>query len=397
MLALLATAFAMTASPAARQNPINIVVRAVDYDYTDTPVRALIDMPRNFAGASLMQKDTVIPSQTRIVDGKVELCWIVRQLSKGHSEKYNVRFDRTPRPPAANGVVIAKNGLNLDIRINNDLFTRYDNSTGPNKPYFYPIKLGGKSMTRHWPLEKVDGETNDHPHHRGLWFTHGEVNGVDYWSEGDKTGSTKTEKIENIQSGSIYGSFTASTNWVAKDGTKVAEDIREVTIFNTVQGRVMDFSVTVKATSGPLKFGDTKEGSFGLRVPDSIRPAGGMGHIISETGEKDAATWGKRAKWVDYYGPVEGETLGVAIFDCPTNPRYPTYWHVRDYGLFAANPFGIHDFVKGQTKGAGDIDIPAGGTLTFKYRVFFHKGDTADAQVASAFNAFAQPPVVEVR
>ena len=114
----------------------------------------------------------------------------------------------------------------------------------------------------------------------------------------------------------------------------------------------------------------------------------GKGHIINSEGVTGNDTWSKRADWVDYYGPVKGEIVGVAIFDHPDNPRHPTWWHVRDYGLFAANPFGIHDFEK-KPAGAGDLVIPAGQSVTFKYRFFFHKGDEKQGKVAEHYRDYA--------
>ena len=115
------------------------------------------------------------------------------------------------------------------------------------------------------------------------------------------------------------------------------------------------------------------------------------------TGVKDKDAWGKRADWVDYYGPAEGAILGIAILDSPSNFRHPTYWHVRDYGLFTANPFGLHDFIPGQPKDAGNMKVEAGKSVTFAYRVFLHKGSTNDAKVADVWGAYADPPVVEVK
>src|SRR6478736_1496794 len=121
----------------------------------------------------------------------------------------------------------------------------------------------------------------------------------------------------------------------------------------------------------------------------------GHGHIVNSEGVRDDQTWGKHANWVDYYGPVDGKTVGVAIFDHPSNPRHPTTWHVRDYGLFAANPFGLHDFDPSQPPKAGDFTLPPGGTVTFRYRLFFHNGSTTEAHIADVWNAYADPPRVE--
>jgi hypothetical protein len=118
------------------------------------------------------------------------------------------------------------------------------------------------------------------------------------------------------------------------------------------------------------------------------RGATAQGHIVNSEGQKDNNTWGKRASWCDYYGPVNGQIVGVAIFDHPSNPRHPSWWHVRDYGLFAVNPFGIHDFEK-KPAGAGDLVIPAGQTVTFKYRFYFHKGDEKQGKVADRYAEYA--------
>lgn len=130
-----------------------------------------------------------------------------------------------------------------------------------------------------------------------------------------------------------------------------------------------------------------------MRLAETMRlkqPKGaGEGHIVNSNGVRDGNTWGKRADWVDYYGPVNGRTVGVAIFDNPGNPRHPTWWHVRDYGLFAVNPFGWHDFDK-KPAGAGDFKIPAGQSVTFRYRFYLHYGDEKQAKVAEAYEEYAK-------
>jgi hypothetical protein len=153
---------------------------------------------------------------------------------------------------------------------------------------------------------------------------------------------------------------------------------------------MIDFEVTVKATAGAVAFGDTKEGAFGLRVASSMDVKRGQGgKITNAEGITDLAAWGKSSPWVDYAGPVERQTVGIAILNHPTSFRFPTTWHVRDYGLFAANPFGWHDFGRGES---GTHTIPAGGTMVLRYRVILHRGDTASADVPRAFEAYARPP-----
>jgi hypothetical protein len=114
------------------------------------------------------------------------------------------------------------------------------------------------------------------------------------------------------------------------------------------------------------------------------------GKIINSEGLTDDAAWGKPAKWVDYHGPVDGAVEGIAILNHPKSFRYPTTWHVRTYGLFAANPFGLRDF----TKGAGDgmHKVPAGETMTLRYRVLLHGGDEKAGKVAQAFEEYSKLP-----
>ena len=154
--------------------------------------------------------------------------------------------------------------------------------------------------------------------------------------------------------------------------------------------------MTITASDGPVTFGDTKEGTFGLRLASSMnvnRKTGGR--IVNAEGITDTDAWGKASSWVDYSGPVNDETVGVAILNHPESFRYPTTWHVRDYGLFAANPFGYDDF---KYKDApGDHTIPAGESIRFRYRVILHLGDTEAAGIPAAFMAYAEGPAVEVR
>jgi hypothetical protein len=157
--------------------------------------------------------------------------------------------------------------------------------------------------------------------------------------------------------------------------------------------RMFDFEITLFAGNQDVTLGDTKEGTMAIRLAETMRLKGktGHGHIVNSEGVRDEDTWGKRAAWCDYYGPVGDKTVGVAMFDHPQNPRYPTWWHVRDYGLFAANPTGQHEFEKLTNKTAGDLTIPAGQSLTFKYRFYFHEGDEKQGAVAEHYKAFVKP------
>jgi surface antigen len=256
----------------------------------------------------------------------------------------------------------------------------------------------GEPVIRHWPIK--DGgpdEDHDHPHHKSLWYTHGAVNGVDFWS--DDKGKIVHDKFLEVSSGPQGGVIKCQNNWVAPDGKITLTDTRTHRFYSTPDGTMMDWEITLHASHGQVTFGDTKEGSMAIRLNPSMqlmatkamksRGEAAKGHIINSEGVTDDKTWGKRATWCDYYGPVGGAVVGIAIFDHPSNPRHPTWWHVRDYGLFAVNPFGIHDFEK-KPAGTGDFVIPDGQSATFKYRFYFHKGDEKQGKVAEHFRDYAQ-------
>src|SRR5262249_29303703 len=170
---------------------------------------------------------------------------------------------------------------------------------------------------------------------------------------------------------------------------------RAVTFYRTRDVRIIDFDFTIEAASGPVTFGDTKEGMFGLRVASSMDVKNKQGgKITNAEGVTDLKAWGKASPWVDYVGPVKGQTVGIAILNHPDSFRFRTTWHVRDYGLFAANPFGWKDFGRPDR---GDYTLPAGEMLRFAYRVILHKGDTASLGLPGFFQAYARTPEFQVR
>ena len=178
----------------------------------------------------------------------------------------------------------------------------------------------------------------------------------------------------------------------------VCTDDRTFRVYNLPGGRLFDFEVTIHATHGSVTMGDTKEGTMAIRVAETMRLKGAQGHIVNSEGARDGATWGKHADWCDYYGPanfgpIRSNIVGVAIFDHPQNPRHPTTWHVRDYGLFAVIPFGpLHDFEK-SPPGTGDLVIPAGQSATFRYRFYLHEGNEQQGKVKEMYEEYAHAPV----
>ncbi len=285
-----------------------------------------------------------------------------------------------------------KHERGVRVLLDGELFTDYVTADGP-KPYLWPI-IGptGKPMTRAFPMRDVAGEDQDHPHHRSLWFTHGKVNGIDFWMEGKEAGRIVHRDFTEMTAGP-QARLVAKDDWQSPDGQTVCTDERRLTFQTAAGARIIDFDITLTASHGPLVLGDTKEGSFGVRVPSPIdveRAGKKTGaEIVTSEGLRNEAAWGKPASWVDYHGQLDGDMLGIAILNHPESFRFPTCWHVRTYGLFAANPFGLHDFHGEDPKYDGTHHLAEGESITLRYRVIFHQGNHEEAKIADAFQAYA--------
>ncbi len=278
------------------------------------------------------------------------------------------------------------------IRIGQEEFTTL-HYKGFAKPVLHPV-IGptGRNLLREWPVkDAAEGEEKDHPHHKGLWFTHGAVNGVDFWAENAKAGKivvTGMPKAGVANASSVF--VSTAEDWLAPDGKKVCTSSTSITCGLDGDDRYIDYTITIKASEGDVTFGDTKEGTMGLRSHPALNLKGKIatGKAVNSEGESGAAIWGKHARWVDYSGTIDGKAVGIACFDHPSNLRHPTTWHARDYGLIAANPFGLSDFEK-KPKGTGDHTIKKGESLTLRYRWLFHTGDAAAAKVEEKWKAWA--------
>lgn len=298
---------------------------------------------------------------------------------------------------AANDVELKRDGTAVVITVDGKPFTTFFFGSDSPKPYFHPLHTAsGKIITRGYPMIKDDpeekkGRYQDHPHHRGLWYSHGDVNGVDFWAEGNGKGRIVFKSLDEMKGGK-EGRLTATFDWVAPDGKTLLTETKRVTVTARPDARILDFVEVLHAGSEAAKFGDTKEGTFAMRVALPLAPSHGGVMVNAEGGNGEKNIWGKRSPWVDYYAPIDGQTVGVAFFDNPGNPKYPTYWHSRAYGLHSINPFGEHDYYNDKTRD-GSLTIPADGTLTFRYRVFIHEGDTQAAKVGDEYKKYSATAV----
>jgi Methane oxygenase PmoA len=296
---------------------------------------------------------------------------------------------KTYQTTKSQGVSFKLEAAKVEVWVDGQPFTTY-HFEGYRKPVFFPLRTAsGSVVTRSYPMvADVAGEAQDHPHHKGLWFTHGDVNGVDFWMESDKSGKIVHRKFVDVRGGTKTGALHSENDWVTPAGETVLKETREVTIHSRQSVRVMDFNLKLTAVAGSVKLGDTKEGSFGIRLaqPFSDKNGGHMENSLGGQGEKGC--WGKAADWVDYTARINGETVGVAIFDHPTSFRHPSHWHVRGYCLFAVNPFGLHDFYNDKTKD-GSHALQKGQSISFRYRVYIHPGSTQDAKIAEQYKAYS--------
>ena len=267
------------------------------------------------------------------------------------------------------------------LTVDGELFTEYRYGHWVCRPYFYPVLTpSGQSLTRGYPMETFAGEAEDHYHHRGMYVAHGEVNGFNLWDEGVGHGAMlqRGEPVVGTIDDAVV--IHATVDWFGPEGERLLEEWRSIQIHVDGDFRIIDHRSEFRARYGDVTFGDTKEGGlFSIRVPTSMdakeegRIENSEGQVF-DSGQGEETTWGVQAAWVDYSGPLaNGEQWGHTVVDHPANPRHPTYWHVRGYGLFTANPFGVHDY-KGDDSIDESMTIPAGDAALFRYRLIIHPG-----------------------
>jgi len=312
-------------------------------------------------------------------DGRV-VRWLVPVIPAGAKRSYTVEKGHVEKSSFLSIEEVA--GGALSIKGPDREITRFHpapQGLKHMKPCFYPLVGGGVNILRGYPIDEKPGEVKDHPHHTGVYHAFGEVNGREYWSKLP----IENRKVRK-EAGPVYARITAENAW----GEDLAE-VQDVFILNAGNDAVMDWTITLTAAQGPVVFAKdskmAKEGSFAVRVAQGLVDPDkkGMGKeiMLDSLGNRgEAAIRAAQAPWVDYSGTVDGKKVGVAVMDHPASFRYPTNWHVRAYGLFAANPWLVR----------GEHRIEKGGSITFRYRVYVHSGDAAAGKVAEVYAGFAQ-------
>jgi Methane oxygenase PmoA len=317
-------------------------------------------------------------------------------------------------------VVANESARRVDVQVDGRAFTSYIYPTTIKKPVLYPLlTASGRAVTRGFPLEPRAGERVDHPHHVGLWFNYGDVNGLDFWNNSDaikaadapKMGTVVHRSIRKVGSGKGEGILEVTAEWVDHEGKPL---VREDTRFVFRAGdnlRGIDRITTLTALGAPVSFTDNKEGVLGLRVtraleqpadrPEIFTDASGRatavavlnnegvtGKYRSSEGLEGDAVWGTRGRWTFLSGTVEGDPVTVAILDHPKNVGFPTYWHARGYGLFAANPLGQKALSNGKEE--LNFKLEAGQSTTFRHRVLILSGPTTAEAIEKHYQEFAR-------
>ncbi|MBE6561634.1 MAG: hypothetical protein E7662_10970 [Ruminococcaceae bacterium] len=266
----------------------------------------------------------------------------------------------------------------LHLSVGGNAFADYVFDPAFPKPHLGPVTdNSGNSFTRCELMHK------EHPHQRSLIIAIGNVNGVDCWNErADRCGYVRNEEIYDVVSSSAYAAFSARSRWTDHDdGRLMTENTRFVVYNQTEACRMLDLRITFTADSGDVVFGPTKEaGPLGIRLRDELRADIGQGILCnSRGGIGESECWGKEAEWCDYHGAPEGiGDMGVTVFDHPSNERYPTAWHIRAYGLFAANNLYF--------KGA--YTLKAGESITYTYRILFRRQTMSADELSARYETY---------
>ncbi len=315
-------------------------------------------------------------------------------------------FSLAPASDAAEFSIVQEKSGDIVINIDGELFTRYvttDKVT--NKCYFWPIiGPGGLKMTRAYPMQDIEGEKQDHPHHRSVCFGFQNAGGFNTWHE--KMTFTKNGKVDEKKLAALgyqvhtdvvkaEASGNSATLIVNCDNRTPSGDLylrqtRTVNFHVAENGsRVMDIEIVFTGVKDSTTVVGKKDSGLSVRVAHSMCVDAGLGgRIINSSGDENGKAWGKRVPWVDFNGPVEGKKMGIAMLNHPDSFRHPTPWHVRTYGLFTANPFALKE-VAGE-KESGDFELAKGESFTLKHRIIFHEGDEKKAQIAEAWQTYSK-------
>ena len=307
----------------------------------------------------------------------------------------------------------------VDVLVDGKLFTSYIYPEVIKKPVLWPvISPAGNMLTRSYPLVNKEGDRSDHPHHVGIWLNYGDVNGLDFWNNSeaidpekrDGYGTIYHRSVDRAEGGRGSAVLETSAVWESPDHAEMLGEHTAFTITAKDRLRIIDRATTLTALIDEVKFRDNKEGMFAIRVarelelpsdePTELTDARGnvtrvehmdntlvKGNYRSADGVEGKGVWGTRCRWMKLASEIKGEQVAIVIIDHPGNVGYPTYWHARGYGLFAANTLGQEVFSGGEN--ILNFSMKKGQSVTFRYRLVVAGEDLSDEQVNHLADEFA--------
>jgi hypothetical protein len=323
-----------------------------------------------------------------------------------------------PHPGERISITVDEQDHRVDISIDGQLFTSYIWPARLAKPVLYPLRTAkGTMITRGYPLEPRPGERTDHPHQVGLWLNYENVNGIDFWNNSEaikpqdapKMGTIQQRAILSARGGNDQGELEVEADWLTYDKKVLLKERTRYVFRGGLGFRSADRISTLQAQDEKVVFADAKDGMVGLRVvraleapsdkPEVFTDASGRattvakldntgvnGVYLTSEGKKGQEAWGTRGRWCNLSGKVGDEPVTITIFDHPSNPGFPTYWHARGYGLFAANPLGEKIFSNGKEE--LNLTLAPHQSVTFRYRVLILSEISTPESTEAAYNAF---------
>lgn len=303
------------------------------------------------------------------------LCWVIDHLEGGRERLYVPVKKEPGEPPLLRSEI---RDDKVELFSSGNPVTEYYFGSRTVKPYLGPLDHN---------ITRLDFNTKEHPHHRSIWFSHGDVNGVDFWNEPDGShGRIINKGIFEIKSTHVFTSFKANNLWTDFNFNPMADDVTFIKLYNTgEESLILDLTLTLKASYGDIILGRTKEaGPVAIRVSDELKAFGTLINAYGKT--KEEQIWMKRAPWCGFTGRIKGRPMGISIFDSPGNYGYPSYWHGRKYGLIAPNNFYI----------PGSLTLKKSEEMSFSYRIVTHMGEEPFTAMSEKFNDYINPPGIEL-
>lgn len=272
-------------------------------------------------------------------------------------------------------VRVSKVAGHIHVEVDGKPFTDFYYGRDTPKPYLHPLRCAsGKIVTRGFPMAKIPGESTTDQHHRGVWLAYKDVNGYDFWQNefsynNKKAGRVIAKSVDGLKSGNDRASFHGVFVWMAPVKGALLEETRTMTFRGDARLRMVDVDLDLKAVVDAT-FGDAKDGAFSVRLAEPLTEKNSGIITNSAGGHKTDQTWGKPANWVDYSGELNGEKVGVVMFEHPDSFHHPSRWHVRDYGLLAVNPFGSNSFDNAAP--VSNFKLAKGKSIRLRYRIVVH-------------------------